>query len=189
MSQTGPVLYAIVTGSPVAGRVGVLVEAAQAAGWQVCVVASPDGRKFLDVPALVAQTGFPVRSTFKNAGDPDLLPPADAIIVAPATANTLAKWAVGIADTLPLGLIIEGQGRGLPVVAVPFTNSAMAAHPAFGQAIATLRGWGVTVLYGDDVLRLTAPNSGEEPGDRFPWKLALDALPPPAAGRRDARRW
>ncbi|GAA1768349.1 flavoprotein [Luedemannella helvata] len=175
------VLYAIVTGSPVAARVGVLVEAAQAAGWRVCVVASPDARKFLDVPAVAALTGFPVRSTFKNPGEPDLLPPADAIIVAPATANTVAKWAVGIADTLPLGLIIEGQGKGLPVVAVPFTNDAMAAHPAFRQAVATLRGWGVTVLFGDDVIPLSPPGAGEDPTDRFPWKLALEALPPPAA--------
>ncbi|GAA1808187.1 flavoprotein [Luedemannella flava] len=178
-----PVLYAIVTGSPVARKVGVLVELAQAAGWRVCVVASPDGRKFIDVPALAAQTGFPVRSTFKNPGEPDLLPAADAIIVAPATANTVAKWAVGIADTLALGLVIEAQGKGtVPIVAVPFTNSAMAAHPAFKQAIATLRGWGgLTVLFGDDVLPLTAAGMGEELTDRFPWKLALDALPPAAS--------
>lgn len=178
MSQK--VLYALVTGSPVARKVGVLVDLARAAGWQVCVVASPDGRKFIDVPALAAQTGFPVRSTFKNPGEPDLLPPPDAIIVAPATANTIAKWAVGIADTLPLGLLVESQGKGVPIVAVPFTNTAMAAHPAFKQAIATLRSWGITVLFGDDVLPLNPVGMGEELTDRFPWKLALDALPPPA---------
>ena len=172
-----PVLYVIVCGSPVAGRVGVLVELAQADGWQVCVVASPDARKFIDVPALAAQTGHAVRSTFKNPGEPDLLPAADAIIVAPATANTVAKWAVGIADTLPLGLVVEGQGKGLPIVAVPFTNSAMAAHPAFLQAIATLRGWGIRVLFGDDVLPLNPGGMGEEATDRFPWRLALDSLP------------
>lgn len=177
-----PVLYAIVCGSPVARRVGVLVELAQAAGWRVCVVASPDARKFIDVPALAAQTGFPVRSTFKNPGEPDLLPPADAIIVAPATANTVAKWAVGIADTLPLGLVIEAQGKGgVPIVAVPFTNAAMAAHPAFRQAVATLRSWGLTVLFGDDVLPLSPAGMGEELAERFPWKLALDALPPAAS--------
>jgi phosphopantothenoylcysteine synthetase/decarboxylase len=173
------VLYALVTGSPVARKVGVLVDLARAAGWQVCVVASLDGRKFIDVPALAAQTGFPVRSTFKNPGEPDLLPPPDAIIVAPATANTIAKWAVGIADTLPLGLLVESQGKGVPIVAVPFTNTAMAAHPAFRQAIATLRGWGITVLFGDDVLPLNPAGMGDELTDRFPWKLALDALPPP----------
>jgi hypothetical protein len=36
--------------------------------------------------------------------DPDILPDPDAMIVAPATANTINKWAAGISDTLPLAL-------------------------------------------------------------------------------------
>ena len=72
-----------------------------------------------------------MRSFYKNPGDPDVLPPPDAIVVVPATVNTITKWAAGIADTLALGLLVEGQGKGLPIVALPFTNSAMGAHPAF----------------------------------------------------------
>jgi phosphopantothenoylcysteine decarboxylase len=103
----------------VARRVDVLVELAQQQGWTVCVVASPDGRKFIDVPGLAALTGHPVRSTFKNPGDPDVLPDATAMVVAPATVNTITKWAAGIADTLPLGLLVEAIGKGLPIVAMP----------------------------------------------------------------------
>jgi phosphopantothenoylcysteine synthetase/decarboxylase len=172
------VLYVIVCGSPAARRVGVLVDLAQRDGWDVCAVASPDGRKFLDVPALAAQTGHPVRSHYKNPGDPDVLPEADAIIVAPATVNTINKWAAGIADTLPLGLVVEGVGRGIPLVALPFTNAAMAAHPAFAESVERLRSWGVTVLYGDDVIRLHTPGTGEAFIDDIPWHLALKALPP-----------
>lgn len=170
------VLYIIACGSPAAHRVGVLVGLAQRDGWDVCVVTSPDGRKFVDVPALAAQTGHPVRSTFKSPGDPDVLPDADAIVVAPATVNTINKWAAGIADTLPLGLILEGQAKGLPIVALPYTNAVMARHPAFRESLDRLRGWGITVIFNDQVVHL--PQAGEiEPGlDDIPWQLTLTAL-------------
>jgi phosphopantothenoylcysteine synthetase/decarboxylase len=171
------VLYAIVCGSPAARRIGTLIDLALADGWDVCVIASPDGRKFIDVPALVARTGHPVRSKYKNPGDLDMLPDATAMIVAPATVNTINKWAAGIADTLPLGLLVEGLGRGLPIVAMPFTNSAMAAHPAFGESIRLLRSWGVTVLYGDGVVKPHPPGTADAFVDEFPWHLALRALP------------
>ena len=167
------VLYVVTCGSPAAREVGQLVSGAQELGWTVCVVATPDGRKFIDVPALAEQTGYAVRTTFKNPGEPDLLPAADAMIVAPATANTIAKWAVGIADTLALGLLVEGLGRGLPIVTVPFTNSGMAGHPAFGEALDRLRGWGVTVLWGDDVVPSFPPGKGEAYTDAMPWDMAL----------------
>jgi phosphopantothenoylcysteine synthetase/decarboxylase len=178
----GPVLYVIVCGSPVARNVSQLIALAHADGWDVCVIASPDGRKFIDVPALAAQTGHPVRSSYKNPGDPDVLPLADAMVVAPATVNTISKWAAGVADTLALGLLVEGQGRDLPIVAMPYTNSAMARHPAFLDAIERLRGWGVTVLFGDDVVKLHPPGTCEEHLHLFPWELVLDALGSRAPG-------
>ncbi len=98
------------------------------------------------------------------------------MIVAPCTVNTTTKFAAGIADTLALGLLVEGLGKGLPIVAVPYTNAAMAAHPAFGEAIERLRGWGVTVLYGDDVVELHDPGTGEQYLDEFPWQLAIESI-------------
>lgn len=175
------VLYVLACGSPLARRVGRLVELAQQAGWEVCVVTTPDGAKFVDRPALVRQTGYPVRSHYKNPGDPDVLPPADAMIVCPATVNTVTKWAVGMADTLPLGLLVEAQGRGVPLVAVPFTNAAMAAHPAFQAALGRLSEWGVTVLFGDHVVPLHPPGSGERHLTAFPWEAVVAALPAPSA--------
>ena len=111
-----------------------LVALAQADGWDVCAVVSPDGRKFVDTPALAALNRTSGRSAYKNPGDVDVLPDADAMIVAPATVNTINKWALGIADTLPLGLLIEGLGKGLPIVAVPYTNAAMATIPPSRRA-------------------------------------------------------
>jgi phosphopantothenoylcysteine synthetase/decarboxylase len=178
------VLYVIACGSPLARQVGRLVELAQRDGWDVCVVTTPDGAKFVDRTALVRQTGHPVRSHYKNPGDPDVLPPADAMLVCPATVNTVNKWAVGITDTLALGLLVEGQGLGLPIAAVPYTNVAMARHPAFQASLARLREWGVAVVFGDHVVPLHPPGTGERHQDTFPWAAGLAALP--AAARRPA---
>lgn len=174
----GAVLYVIACGSPLAAKVGNLVSLAQADGWDVCVICTPDGRKFIDPASLARQTGHPVRSTYKNPGDPDVLPDADAMIVAPATVNTVNKLAAGIADTLALGLLVEGYGKGVPIVVLPYTNVAMAAYPAFRENLDRLRSWGITVLFGPDVMSLHAPGAGtaEDRQDTFPWQLALTAL-------------
>ena len=170
------VLYVLVCGAPPARDVGVLVGLAQSQGWDVCVITSPRGRTFVDSAALEAVTGHPVRSDYKDPGEPDVLPAADAMIVAPATTNTINKWAAGISDTLPLGLLVEGIGKRTPIVAMPFTNRAQAAHPMFEENVTRLRSWGVTVLYGPEVYVLHEPGAGGQTAARFPWHLTLDAL-------------
>jgi phosphopantothenoylcysteine synthetase/decarboxylase len=159
-----------------ARNVGHLVTLAHNDGWEVCVVATPDGRKFIDIPGLAEQTGHPVRSFYKYPGDPDVLPTADAMVVAPATFNTVNKLVAGIADTLALGLLVEALGRGIPIVVMPYTNAAMAAHPAFVAGVDRLRGWGVTVLYGADVLPPHQPGTSDRYLEDFPWGMVLDAL-------------
>ena len=170
------VLYILVCGSPMAGDVGILVDLAQRDGWEVCVITTPDGRKFVDAAALQAQTGHAVRSYYKNPGDEDLLPPADAMIVAPATVNTINKWSAGITDTLVLGLLVEGYGFTIPTVVVPYTNKVMAQHPTLHESMARLRNWGVQVLYGDDVMSLGGPGQNDRYRSQFPWRRALQAL-------------
>ncbi|WP_330229859.1 flavoprotein [Nocardia sp. NBC_00508] len=169
-----PVLYALVTGSPAARDVGKLVAMAQADGWVVCVIASPSGTKFIDVEAIAAQTGYPVRSEYKEPGTPDVLPPPDGMIAAPVTGNSVAKWAAGISDTLPLGLLVEGLGKGLPIVAVPYSNRAQMSFPAIQDGLRKLSEWGVTVLMGDGEPH--EPRSGESLIPRFPWDTAWQAL-------------
>jgi hypothetical protein len=182
------VLYAVVCGSPAAGHIGEFVDLAQRGGWRVCVVPTPDGRKFVDVGALAEQTGHPVRSEYKNPGDLDVLPAADAIVVAPATVNTVNKWACGIADTLALGMLIEGHGLGLPIAVMPYTNTAMAAHPAFRQSLRRLRTWGVRVLFGNDVMPLPPPGAGAGRAGAFPWERVLAAIGPPSSARPPGAR-
>lgn len=170
------VLYVIACAAPPAREINRLVEPAQEAGWDVCVLATPSATRFIDSDALEKRTGHPVRSDYKQPGTEDVLPPPDAIIVAPATLNTINKWAYGICDTLALGILVEAIGKKLPVVALPFTNFAHAAHPAFEENIGKLRSWGVQVLYGDDVYPLHAPGTGSRYLNVFPWRLTLESL-------------
>lgn len=170
------VLYVVSCAAPPAREVRKLITPAQAAGWDVCLIATPQATKFLDIPALEALTKHPVRSDYKLPGEPDVLPAPDAIIVAPATFNTINKWAAGISDTLALGLITEAIGKGLPVVALPFTNRAHAAHPAFERSVSELRSWGVHVLYGPEVYPFHDPGTGSQHLDRYPWHLTLSTV-------------
>jgi phosphopantothenoylcysteine synthetase/decarboxylase len=170
------VLYVIACAAPPAADVSRLVSLAQQRGWDVCVLTTPSGRRFTDTAALERQTGHPVRSEYKNPGEPDVLPDPDAVIVAPATVNTINKWAAGICDTLALGILVEAIGKRLPIVALPSTNEAHAAHPAFIENIGKLRSWGVSVLFGAGVHALPKPGAGGTEPDRFPWSATLDAL-------------
>lgn len=174
--MTQGVLYVIACAAPPAREVGRLIRAAQEDGWDVCLIATPSAKRFLDIPALEDMTRHPVRSTYKEPGEPDVLPPPDGIIVAPATVNTINKWALGICDTLALGLLVEAIGKKLPTVALPFTNNAHAAHPAFDESITKLGSWGVAVLYGPDVYPLHEPGTGSQHLDIYPWDMALQAL-------------
>jgi phosphopantothenoylcysteine synthetase/decarboxylase len=159
------VLYAVACGCPPARELPGFASFAMQQGWDVCVIATPDGTKFLDAARLAEQTGHPVRSQYKDPDEPDVLPPPDAFVVAPATFNTVNKWAAGISDTLALGLLNEAVGLGLPIAAVPWPNAALARHPVFLRSVASLRDWGVRVIL--DPARL--PGAGPAP-TAFPWQ-------------------
>src|SRR5207247_3799915 len=98
--RTRRVLYVISCGSPAARFVPAFVQMVQADEWQVCVIATPDGSKFVDIALLERITGSPVRTEYKHPDEPDVLPPADVVVAYPATFNTLNKWVLGISDTL-----------------------------------------------------------------------------------------
>jgi phosphopantothenoylcysteine synthetase/decarboxylase len=177
------VLYVIACGAPPAGQLADFVSFAQAEGWDVCVVVTPDGTKFVDTTPLAKLTGHPVRVRYKHPDEPDVLPPADAFVIAPATFNTVNKLVAGISDTLALGLVNEGIGMGLPVIAVPWPNADLARHPAFQRSIQALREWGVTVVL--DPARL--PQASLPGPTRFPWdelraELVKIGTAPPVSG-------
>jgi hypothetical protein len=167
--MTSRVLYLICCAAPPALRAEELVVRAQARGWDVCLICTPTAARWLQpkLPALANLTRHPVRSQYKLPDEPDVLPPPDAMLVAPASANTISKWALGISDTLALGLITEAIGLRLPLVALPSLSDAQAAHPAFPRYVAFLRSLGVIILPAE-----AQPTSPYASG----WDLALDEL-------------
>jgi phosphopantothenoylcysteine synthetase/decarboxylase len=171
-----PVLYLIAAAAPPVRHAATPIRLARDAGWQVCMILTPTAARWLeaDLDALREATGHPVRSTYKQPGEPDALPAPDALLAAPVTLNTLSKWALGIADTLALGLVTEGIGKHLPIVALPYINTAQAEHPALAGHIKTLEDARVTVLLGEGGHIPHPPGHGH--AEDFPWKTALEHL-------------
>ncbi|TYB41101.1 flavoprotein [Actinomadura chibensis] len=167
------VLYVIVCAAGPASDVGKLVTLAHKRGWDVQLIATPSALGFIDTQALEAQTGHPVRSEYRKPGQPRS-PKADAIIVAPATYNTINKWANGISDTYALGILAEAPTLGIPTTVLPFVNTALANRSAFRKSITTLRDEGVRILLGPSEFEPHAPGTGETRRDAYPWPQALD---------------
>ncbi|MFG3442260.1 flavoprotein [Nonomuraea sp. NPDC047897] len=176
MTQLGKVLYIIVCAAGPAPDVGRLVTLAQDAGWTVQIIATPSALDFIDVAELEKQTGRPVRSQYRKPHEPKP-PRADAIIVAPATYNTINKFAQGIADTYALGLLSEAPGLGIPVVILPFVNTALASRTPFQRSVDQLRAEGIRILLGPDQFEPHPPSSGAERIDSYPWAAGLENLP------------
>jgi len=167
-----PFLYVVVCAAGVASGVSKLITAAQERDWEVGVFATPvamDG--FFDTAAVEAQTGRPIRSAWRRPGDPRPFPAPDAVVVAPATFNTVNKWAAGLADTLAVATLCEACGLDVPVAVLPCVADALASHPAYRESLTRLRGMGVR--FGDPY----AGAAGEDGGrPEFAWERALDLL-------------
>lgn len=160
------VLCVVVCGAGPAGDVGTLVDLARADGWEVLVVATRSALPFLDVEALEARTGRPVRSAYGVPGQPRQASAstAAALVVAPATFNFVNKLAAGIADDYALGVVAEAIGMGTPVTVLTWVNEALAGRAPFRRAVADLRGEGVTV---------TVPPADDDRPEAFPWEAGL----------------
>jgi phosphopantothenoylcysteine synthetase/decarboxylase len=169
-------LYVVACGGYTAGELEGFIRRLQEQGWEVCVIATPSALKFMDTNRLEDVTGRIVRSDFKQPDEPDILPAANAVAVVPATFNTINKWVNGSSDTLALGVLHEAVGLELPIVVAPTLNTALAKHPAFVASVATLRSWGVRVLFDPATFPLPEPRKGLTVTDFFPWSELEAAL-------------
>ena len=148
VSPPASVLYLMVCAAPPAQQTQEVVPLLQAAGWDVCVIATPQAARWMDIEAIATHSGHLVRTDYKLPGEADPLPKADAMLVMPATFNTINKWAQGIGDTLVTSLLCEALGRGSPsVITVPCLKMDLVHHPAFSRSITLLRECGVHVLH------------------------------------------
>ena len=176
MTTPRAVLYLIVCAAGPAGDVIHLAHQAKERGWDTYVIPTPSAVDFLDIPALEQATGHPVRARYRKPGEPGKLPHADAVIVAPATYNTINKWAAGISDTFALGLLAEMTGLGVPTAVLPFVNTALAANRAYQRSLLELSKGNVHVIADKERNPPHAPGTGGSLTTQFPWLLALDAL-------------
>ncbi len=142
------VLYLIICAAPPAQQMHKFIPVLQSTGWDVCVIATPHATRWINSGDLETLTRHVVRTDYKLPGEADPLPKANAILVMPATFNTINKWAQGIGDTLVSSLLCECLGRGAPpIILVPCLKIDLVRHPSFSKSIALLREWGVYVLH------------------------------------------
>ncbi|MFF0372461.1 flavoprotein [Micromonospora sp. NPDC005087] len=170
-------LQIIVCAAGPAADVTQLVTTATQQSWTTAVTATPSSLDFIDAEAIERLTGHPVRSTYRSSPSTRRsLPAADALIIAPATYNSVNKIALGIADNYAMTTIAELIGRHVPTVVVPFVNAALAARAPFQRAVASLRDERVRILLGtDDGWEPHPPGSGNSRQKAFPWTTAFDA--------------
>ena len=138
-----------------------------AAGHAVRVIQTPNSRRFVGQPTFAGITGAPVLSSEfdedplrgaypgEPAGDRAsithlaLVQRAELYLIAPASANTIAKLAHGLADNLVTTAALAGD---CPVIIAPAMNDRMYAHPATQDNLTLLRARGIRVI---------GPNTGE----------------------------
>jgi hypothetical protein len=127
-----------------------LAEPALARGWRLAVTLTPNAAAWLDATGELAKlralTDLPVRSVGRMPGEPSPYGVADRYLFVPASANSVAKLALGIADNQALTQLCAAVGlRYVPVVLRPQADDAHRGHPAFAGHLATLRSLGVQV--------------------------------------------
>lgn len=177
----GSPLALIVCGAPLAARTRDIAEAAASAGWQVNVTATMAALPWLDEAKIADATGQQLRNEQRPPDQPKPPRPA-AVLVSPATFNTINKMAAGIADNPACSLLCECVGAGVPVVAVPMVNERLWSHPAWPSSLAVLRDAGVTfvdVRTGATDLQAVPSGTGADVVEAFDVSWAMSALPSP----------
>lgn len=164
-----------------------LVLPAQESGWQVAVTATPTAGTWLrglgELERIEDATGYPVRIEPRLPWEDSGHPQVDEYVIAPATANTVAKLASGHADNQLLTSACEAiGGQVTPVVVFPRVNAAHARQPMWDEHLQHLRKAGVHLVYGDDVWPLFEPRAAP-PGRELPWKTILETANHAYAGR------
>lgn len=157
-----------------------LIQPMMERGWRVAVTLTPTAWTWLDATGDVEKieqlTGLPVRHKPRMPWEDSPHPKIDCYAVVPATSNTVAKMALGIADNQALTQVCETIGlREVPVVVFPRVNAAHSNQPAWEDHIAALTRAGVHLVMGEDVWPLYKPREAPS-GRELPWAAIIDAI-------------
>lgn len=154
-----------VTGGIAAYKAALLLRLMTEAGHEVHVVPTDSALKFVGKPTWEALSGRPVyNDTFEAVEDVNHVlqgRKADLVILAPATAHSLAKAAAGLAEDLIGNILLTAT---VPVVMAPAMHTEMWENPATQANVATLRSRGIHIIE-PAVGRLTGVDTGK---GRFP---------------------
>lgn len=135
----------IVGGGIAAYKSASLVRRLRGAGAAVDVVLTSGGERFIGATTFEGLTGRPVGRDLweRSMAHLELGREADVAVVAPATADLLARLAAGTADDLATTTLLAAA---CPVIVCPAMNVRMWEHPATRENLDRLRGWGVRVV-------------------------------------------
>jgi phosphopantothenoylcysteine decarboxylase / phosphopantothenate---cysteine ligase len=166
----GKRILLVVSGSVAAFKALVFARLARAEGAEVQAILTDGGARFVTRESLAALTANPVHTDLwaaeESIGHIRLARWPDAVVVAPASANMLARMAQGLTTDLASTVLLATRA---PVLVAPAMNPAMWEHPATRANAALLRARGV-VFAGPDDGAMAEPESG--PG-RFVEPTAL----------------
>jgi phosphopantothenoylcysteine decarboxylase/phosphopantothenate--cysteine ligase len=142
-----PTVLLAVTGGVAAYKACDLARRLMDLGLRVRVVMSRNACAFVTPLTFRALTGLPVVTDIDDGGDPmphiTLAKEADLVVVAPATANIIAKMAHGAADDIVSTTLVAGNR---PIIVAPAMNTQMWRHPAVTENVATLIARGVRIV-------------------------------------------
>ncbi|MBY5994094.1 bifunctional phosphopantothenoylcysteine decarboxylase/phosphopantothenate--cysteine ligase CoaBC [Ferrimonas balearica] len=193
MSQTNRNILLGISGGIAAYKAPILVRRLREQGANVRVVLTKGAKAFVTPMSLQAVSGHPVvddildPATESAMGHIDLARWADEVIIAPASANLVARLAAGMADDL---LTTACLATTAPVILAPAMNQQMYLHPATQANLATLERRGVTLWgpdSGDQACGEVGPGRMWEPdaivAAWLEW-VAERSAPQPLAGQR-----
>jgi phosphopantothenoylcysteine decarboxylase/phosphopantothenate--cysteine ligase len=147
--MSGSNIVVVLTGSIAGYKACDVISRLVQLGHRVRAVATESALRFVGTATLEGLTGERVLTDLFETGAAlehiQMMRWADAVVVCPATANTLNRFAAGLADNLA-GALFLAHDWTKPFLMAPAMNPAMWMHPATREAVAKLEGWGVRFI-------------------------------------------
>ncbi|MFD1383409.1 bifunctional phosphopantothenoylcysteine decarboxylase/phosphopantothenate--cysteine ligase CoaBC [Rhodanobacter aciditrophus] len=181
-----------ITGGIAAYKTIELIRLLSKAGADIQVVLTEGGKAFVTEMTLQAVSGHPVRSSLldpeaeQGMGHIELAKWADLIMIAPASADFMARYAQGMANDLLTTLCLATEA---PVALAPAMNQAMWKHPATQANLVTLQSRGVAIMgpaSGAQACGDVGAGRMEEPADLF---AAIEQLVTPVQQNLAGQHW
>ena len=165
-----------ITGSIAAYKVADWVRALRREGCRVTVVMTDAACRFISPLTMAALSGNPVHTSMFAAEAPEKIPHIslarehDLLVIAPASAQTIARLAHGLADNLLATIALASSG---PVLVCPAMNSAMFQHPATQANLAAISSYGYVIIE-PDCGKMACNEEG--PGRLTEWENVRQAI-------------